>query len=179
MNIAPNTTRTGFLPTVNPSTQQLQNPDSLGSPTVNVTGGGSTGGAMAPGNYLLKQALYAGTQTASNAIYVSVESAQFTVASGNIPQVAAPAVTAAEYPALFNDAGTFTGTLVTFCTQAGGASGTEIQYASQTTLAAVNMSAAVPGSGASPPSQSTPAVCVNTGADTWPALTWANIKQNR
>jgi hypothetical protein len=93
------------------------------TPTVAVTGGGTTGGHLPPGAYYLK---YTFTNAAGETT-VSAESTQFTVAAGNIPQVTLPALEAGA-----------TGISI-YLTPANGASGSEIYYTSGVTVTAFNM----------------------------------------
>lgn len=65
--------------------QQVANPAT--APTINVTGGGAGGGSLTAGTYYAR---YSWTQ-ANGESASSPESAQFTVAAGNIPRVTIPA----------------------------------------------------------------------------------------
>lgn len=91
----------------------------LSAPTVSATGGGTTGGSLPAGTYYLQF-------TETNGIgetLPSPESASFTVAAGNIPQVTLPAI-----------ASGLNGINI-YLTQPGGASGSETLYATGVTTA--------------------------------------------
>jgi hypothetical protein len=64
-------------------------PDSEVNPTVNPTGGGTTGGQLAPGTYFV---FYSPTNAQGAETYLSTSSNTFTVSAGNIPQLALPPV---------------------------------------------------------------------------------------
>ncbi len=106
------------------------------APTVSATGGGATGGILAAGTY------YA-TFTETNGFgetTASPESAQFTVAAGDIPVLTFPALQAGNVARSV------------YLTPAGGASGTEVLYARDVTTNTFALAAAAPGSNyASPP----------------------------
>jgi hypothetical protein len=108
------------------------------TPTVNVTGGGASGGSLQPGAYYLKYTFV----NANGQSNVSPESAQFTVASGNIPQVTLPVLPAGAT------------SISIFITAAGGASGTETRYATGVTGTTYNLATAQ-SAGAAMPSSNT------------------------
>ena len=58
-------------------------------PTVSATGGGTTGGHLAPGTYFV---FYSLVSMQGNETYLSTSSNTFTVAAGNIPQLSLPPV---------------------------------------------------------------------------------------
>ena len=89
--------------------------------TVNVTGGGATGGTLPSGTYYAYYTLVDAASGVESSVGIS-QSAQFTVVSGNIPTVTVPA-----YPSWGS------GTANVYLTAAGGAAGTETLYATGVT----------------------------------------------
>jgi hypothetical protein len=96
--------------------------------TVNVTGGGSVGGLLSPGNYYVAFT-YIDTLTGKETIFGSSRSVQFTVALGNIPRVTIGALPA--WAASAN----------IYLTPPGGAIGSEVQYASGITTTTYDLAA--------------------------------------
>jgi hypothetical protein len=86
-NLTRNALSTRVFP---PSTGQAPTvPMSEVVPTVSATGGGTTGGQLAPGNYFV---FYSLVSMQGNETYLSGSSNTFTVAAGNIPQLSLPPV---------------------------------------------------------------------------------------
>jgi hypothetical protein len=113
-----------------------------GAPAVNPTGGGATGGLLAPGQYYLKITVTNGFgETAA-----SPEAGPFTVAAANIPQVTLPSLPAGASG--FN----------VYLTAPGGASGTETLYAANVTGASTNLAIAAPVYTQAPPPTNTTAL---------------------
>jgi hypothetical protein len=112
------------------------------APAVSPTGGGSTGGLLAAGQYYLKITATSGIGETT----ASPESAQFTVAATNIPQVTLPSLPAGASG--FN----------IYLTAAGGASGTEALYAPNVTGAFTNLAVAAPAYTQKPPVANTTAL---------------------
>lgn len=110
------------------------------APTVAVTGGGSTGGSLAAGTYYGKITY----STANGESLPSPETVQFTVGSGNIPQMTTA------YSSTLHQA-----SWSLYLTPTNGTSGSETLYASGITTATYNMSAAYPGSSTVPPTSAT------------------------
>lgn len=105
--------------------------------TVNVTGGGTTGGSLPGGTYYACYT-YVNTITGRESNQGSSESTQFTVSSGDIPQVT------------FNDTlPLWASGRNLYVTLAGGASGSEIKYASGIANSTYNLAASNAGSTAS------------------------------
>ena len=112
--------------------------------TVNPTGGGTTGGLLGAGLYYLTYTWIdslSGMETAvgQNSAGGLLESARFTVASGDIPQATIPALPA------------WAASASIYLTAAGGASGSEVRYLTGVTTTTVNLAVANTGS-VSPPS---------------------------
>jgi hypothetical protein len=96
-------------------------------PTINATGGGSTGGLLQAGTYFLKY-----TWVNSNGESTpSPESTVFSVSAGNIPQVTLPALP------------TGVTSISLYVTPTNGLAGTEIQYATGITTLTYNLASAV------------------------------------
>lgn len=108
------------------------------TPTINVTGGGSSGGSLQAGSYYLKYTFF----NAQGETTVSTESSQFTVSAGNIPRVTVQALPAGA-----------TGWRI-YLTAAGGAQNSETKYNSDYTSTPIDLSAAQ-SSGAAMPSNNT------------------------
>lgn len=104
------------------------------APTVVATGGGSTGGNLPAGTYYVS---YTWTDGAGETIAKEI-AASFTIAAGNIPQVTIPALPTGASSANI------------YLTAAGGASGTEVLYATGVTTTTFNMSYAGPADPAAP-----------------------------
>ena len=111
----------------------LVNPPTV-TPTVAPTGGGASGGSLQAGTYYLKYTFV----NANGQTTVSPESAQFTVAAGNIPQVTLPVLPAGST------------SISIFLTAAGGGSGTETRYATGVTGTTYNLSTAQSAGAAMP-----------------------------
>lgn len=103
-------------------TNQIANPTTAA--TVNVTGGGSTGGTLTAGNYFVK---YTWATNYGETTGGTSESSSFTVAAGNIPRVTIPSLPA-----------NATGANI-YLTAAGGATGTEVLYATGVTATTVDL----------------------------------------
>jgi hypothetical protein len=101
-----------------------------GATAVAPIGGGAVGGFLAPGTYRL--ALTRVTATGGETKIGNTESAPFVVAAGNIPQATLPALGAGAVS--FN----------VYLTLPGGASGTEILYATGVTGATFDLTTAAP-----------------------------------
>jgi hypothetical protein len=93
--------------------------------TVSATGGGSSGGFLPAGNYFASYTFYDGVGETTTG---SSQSASFTVATGNIPQVTLPALP------------TGASGINLYLTEAGGAAGTETLYATGITATTFNAS---------------------------------------
>ncbi|WP_422932050.1 hypothetical protein [Singulisphaera sp. PoT] len=120
------------------------------APTINVTGGGASGGSLAAGAYY---AVYTETNGIGETTKSS-ESTQFTVAAGNIPQFTFPALQSGNVDRKL------------YLTAVGGASGSEVLYASGITGTTYNASAAAP-TGAqvvAPPTTNTTAISSRAAA---------------
>ena len=96
--------------------------------TVNVTGGGASGGSLSAGNYYVSYTYVDvnGMESSAGSYGHNSESAQFTVASGNKPRVT------------FNDSSTKPSYAVSrniYLTAAGGTAGSEVLYASAVPIA--------------------------------------------
>src|SRR5579872_402698 len=120
------------------------------APTATATGGGSTGGALAAGTYYL-------VFTETNGIgetTVSPESTQLSVAAGNQPLVTFPTLKTG------NTARNL------YITAPGGASGTEVLYATGITAGTYNLAAAGPTNSyaVNPPTANTTGLSYNTSA---------------
>jgi hypothetical protein len=153
-----------WLPTTGTATTYA---DPQQAPTVNVTGGGTTGGNLPAGNY---QVAYTYV-TANGESLFSPPSATFTVAAGNVPQVTLPAL----------PAGITSYNLYITAPGAVGAGFAFLPYQKNITTTTVNLSATIPGTppitntaGVSAPSF-TPVVGptgATTTAGTWPPGTY-------
>jgi hypothetical protein len=128
------------------------NPPSAASatvaPTVKPTGGGATGGHLAPGTYYV---LYTFTYPNNTESYPSPISATFTVAAGNIPAVMLPALPAGA-----------TGYNI-YLSNSAAAAGSAASYITGITTSVVNLAAAAPSGAIAPPTnqQATVAPTVN------------------
>lgn len=110
------------------------------APSVNPTGGGSSGGSLAAGTYYI-QYTFVGPfgETWGSASHTGASPVSFSIVAGNIPRVTLPALPAGA-----------TGINI-YLTQPGGAAGTETLYASNITTTTFNMSAAHTTGGAAVP----------------------------
>jgi len=104
---------------------------------VNVTGGGSSGGLLAAGTYYVAYSWIDSASGCETAVGSS-QSTQFTVSSGDIPQVTIPALPAWALSASI------------YLTAAGGASSSEVRYATGVTGTTADLALANAGS-VSPP----------------------------
>lgn len=124
---------TTALPTTSPAPPGSNNTnpivvDPSVTPTVNVTGGGSSGGNLPPGTYYVKYTF----RNAGGESLPSTASLQFTVVAGDIPQVILPTLS-------------INATSVTlYLTPTGGASSTVIKYRENITGTTVNLAGALP-----------------------------------
>jgi hypothetical protein len=119
-------TTAGSPPGSNTTNPAVSNPAT--TPTVNVTGGGASGGLLPPGAYYVKYT-YSGKGGETQA---SSESTLFTVAAGNIPQVTLPSLP------------TNVTAINLYLTPTGGASGSEILYAQGITTVTYNLALPLP-----------------------------------
>ena len=140
-NLQPGSTRIAGLSVASPSLGYAPSaPAASASTTVNPTGGGSTGGALAAGTYYL---VCSGVSTDPACTWTTQE-VSFTVAAGNIPSVTLPTplpTAVNQYlPSISGSYNVYLGT----------SSNNEILYASGVT-GTYNLTAAMPATGASPP----------------------------
>lgn len=136
----------------NPSTQA----------TVAVTGGGTTGGSLAAGTYFVAYTFVDSVNAGETTVGTS-ESTQFTVASGNKPRVTLPALPS------------FAASINIYLTAAGGASGSEVLYATGVTGTTYDLVAANGGSVTPPAANTTSTVIPQV---TFPALKTNNTARN-
>lgn len=128
-------------PTTNSTSPVASNP--AFTPTVNASGGGASGGKIPAGTYYLK-VTYNGT---AGETLAGPESAQFTVAAGNIPQITNMPGAAPSNVVTFN----------VYVTPVNGAAGSEVLYASAQAFPATtfNLATAFPTTAVAPPGSNT------------------------
>jgi hypothetical protein len=99
-----------------PGTGHPLDPTAVAAPVVTATGGGMSGGSLAPGTYFLA---YTFTYPSGAESLVSPNSASFTVAAGNVPEVSLPPLPdgATGYDIYLSSPSGASGTLVRYASQ--------------------------------------------------------------